>query len=357
METLLNVSPNDNKKTEASLIWRRQAVSHLAAKGYQQQAQDLKRCGTSFFVDVCPDHPDHEPKAVAVHCGLRICPECEARESWRKLSRYLPALQALLEPNPLYPDYRLRKIVLTTPYPLSDLTSKSFNDKQKLVNAFCQEYFYQYFLNKGGLTKAELRRQRIDLKQHGIGGLRSSEFGEKGKKLHWHILIYSPYMPHDDILRIWNEVTGGECQIAHVSGLYADKSGEIDDRVGLQLAVKEIVKYATKFTSLRPRDIPKLYSVLKGNRRFQSFGILHGIELPDDETIDRTCSECGASREQTTVTEYIRRCELRHVPIDDVVTDAVDSGIALYCTRDTEITSGKTSVSPHKARDSIEVRV
>lgn len=345
---------DDTKKEQSKLHWRISSIRHLQQKGFAPVGENLKNCGCSYFIDVCHADVSHSPKAVPINCGLRICPDCEARESYRKLARYLPALQALLTPNPDLPDFRLRKLVLTTPYSLNSLTSESFKEKQRLVNDFLSVYFFWYFHERGELSNKEIRSGRCNLKQHGIGGLRAAEFGEKGKKLHWHILIYSPFMWHEDIVAAWKDVTGDECQVASISGIKARQSYDIDNGGDLIGAVQEIVKYATKFTELKPSDVPKLYAVLKKNRRFQSFGVLYDIELPDDEEIAHVCEECNAERERLSVGQYVSRCVNTDTPISDEVANAVESGISIYLSREPEISSGKPDKQSKKARDALE---
>jgi len=351
--TLTPVS-DDTKKQLAKLLWHRNTVRCLYEKGFTKVAYEFRNCGCTVRVKVCKSHLDHEPKAFPLHCGNRFCEECERRESYRKLSSYLPALQSLLTPNPDHPEHFLFKLVLTSPYGLSSLDAASFKEKQKSVKRFLETYFYRYYEKRGELTQSEIRRGRCDLKRHGIGGLRSAEFGETNKHLHWHILIYAPYMPHSEILTVWRDVTGDVCKFARVNGIYAKGDGKLNDGGDILGAVKEIVKYTTKFTVLKPSDVPHLHEVLKGNRRFEAFGILYGIERPDSEETSSTCEECGAEHEILTIGEYINRCEIRHIAPSDDIADAVENGIALFLSREPEISSGKSSASPHKPRDSID---
>lgn len=350
---ITNALTDDTSKTRSSLQWRIQSIRHLEVKGFTSVAYDLKNCGCSFFIKVCSTHVDHDPKAVAKHCGLRICEDCEHRESYRKVLRYLPALNELLAFNPDLPQHRLRKLVLTTPYELKKLTSKSFGEKQKLVKQFLETYFYDCFLRNGELSKAEIRRGRCDLAKHGIGGIQAAEFGEKGKKLHWHILIYCPWLEKEKVWDTWEQVTGGECTNVDISPI-KPSSSELELGGGDLLgAIKEIVKYSTKFTSLNPQDVPHLYEVLKGNRRFRAFGTLYNC-TDGAEELEQICETCGAAQELTTISEYVRRCEALSVPIDDEVVDAVEGGIFLYLSREPEITVGRTDKPFHKARDSID---
>lgn len=347
----LTTISDDTKKRLSKLVWRQQSIRALSAKGFNKVGHEFKNCGCSFFVDTCKKDISHSPKAVAINCGLRVCPECEARESDRKLKRYLPALQSLLHPNPDYPSHFLFKVTLTTPYLLNDLTSTSFKEKQRFVSEFFETFFYEYFLERGKLSKSEIRRQRCDLKKHGIGGICSAEFGERGHKLHWHLLVYAPFMPHDDVLRVWRAVTGGECKFARLNGIYAREGVELKDGGDIIGAVQEIVKYSTKFAELSPVDVPTLYAVLKGNRRFKSFGVLYNNENLANEELDHTCEECHSEREKLTVGRYVTLCQNLNIPISDEVADEVERGVALYFSREPEISSGKPI---RKARDALE---
>lgn len=342
-----------SKQQHARLVFKRESIRALLADGLGVVGDRLHNCGCSFFVRVCKAHPDHKPKALAKHCGLPICEECAARESHRKLSRYLPILQGLLTPNPDYPDYFLFKLVLTSPFYLHDLTSLSFKEKQKLVRKFLNAYFYEYFEKKGKLSKSEIRRGRCDLKKHGIGGIKSGEFGERGKYLHWHLLMYAPYMPKQDVWRVWHAVTDGECINVDIAGIKARDGGKLKDGGDIIGAVQEIVKYATKFSELPAADVPQLYRVLKGNRRFESFGILHNAFTDTEEKVCQ-CPECQSELENLTVGQYVSRCINMNIPVDDTVADEVERGLALYLSREQEISVGKSLAFRHKARDSIE---
>lgn len=335
------------------LQWRRDVIRHLSAKGCGDVGYEFKNCGCSCFIDLCPNDVTHAPKAVPLHCGLRICPECARRESYRLLLAYLPKLTELLGENPDFPDYKLRKLVLTTPYELTKLTAESFKEKQKLVKDFLDQYFFEYFAARKRLSKAEIRSGRCNLKQHNIGGIQAAEFGERGKKLHWHILIYAPYMVKNDIWRVWETVTRGQCTNVNISELKPSSDELQYAGADLLEALQEIVKYSTKFTAIKAKDVPHLHKVLRGNRRFRAFGILYNSQIKHDKP-SHVCETCSAEREHTTVSEWLHRCQIQSIPPDDEIVIAVESGIALYLSRDTEISSGERVKTTHKARDSLE---
>lgn len=345
------ITHNNIKKERARRVWQKDVLWHLRDQGLFDVAEDLQNCGSSFFVKVCHANPSHAPKAIPKLCKLRIHESCEHRESYRKSLRYLPTLRELLKPNPEHPEYFLLKLVLTTPYSLSSLTSESLKQKQQFVNDCFSVMFFWYFHERGELSKQEIKSGRCNLKQHGLGWLCAAEFGERGKKLHWHCLLYAPFISHMDWCAVWKDVTDGECQNTSVMSIYAGKDGVIGDAQGLEGALDEVVKYATKFTSLPAQDVPHLFKVLKGNRRFRTGGIFNGIKLPDKEECDCKCKECGAELELLSTGGYVTRCINMKVAIDDSVTEIIESGFLSYLSSELEISSGSSPLFHRKARD------
>jgi len=342
------------RKEKILLQWRQDSIRHLYAQGFEDVGFSLRNCGCSFMVDYCPTDITHTPKPVALHCGLRICPDCAQRESYRLLLAYLPKLTELLGENPDYPKYSLKHLVITTPFALRKLTSASFKQMQKLVKIFLETFFFEEFKKLGKLSPDEIRRGRCDLKKHGIGGIQAAEFGERGTKLHWHLLIYAPFMPVKRIWQVWSDVTGGACTNAKIYPL-KPSSDQLQYAGGdLLAALKEVAKYSTKFTAIKPRDIPHLHRVLKGNRRFRAFGILYNCQEKATKPT-HACDTCSAQRDLITVGTWLNICENLSVPPDNVITAAVDSGIEKYLSRySSEISSGKSDKPTHKARDSID---
>lgn len=350
----LQVTNDNTKNILKRLVWRQQSIRALSVKGFNRVSQDLLNCGCNIRVRVCKKDAAHMPAtAFALHCGLPFCEECAKRESARKYHCYIPALEALLERNPQYPDHFLFKVNLTTPHHLSELDNKTFKEMQRLVNNFLSVYFFYYFYEKGELSKAEIRSSRCNLKAHGIGAIANCEFGERGRKLHWHLMMYAPFMVKDDIAAVWKDVTGGICQVVDVSGIYV-KGNDKEDGGGILGALKEVVKYSTKILSLSPSEVPHLYGVLKGNRRFRAFGILYNHPLLDNEEKKHTCEQCQSEFDLITPGTYVRLCESRNIPVSDDVANAVELGIALYLTREPEISSGNSDKKPKRARDALE---
>jgi hypothetical protein len=123
------------------------------------------------------------------------------------------------------------------------------------------------------------------LKKHNIGALICCEFGERGQKLHFHILIYSCFIGKERLTNCWKTATGGAASITWIK--------KIDD-TQVHDAIQETVKYVTKFNELPARLVPVLLNVLSGSRRLRSFGAWHG--LPKQKPEPCTCDQCGARK-------------------------------------------------------------
>jgi len=354
MNTTIAVNTDDTKNQLKRLIWRQQSIRSLSHKGFNRVSQDLLNCGCIVRVRVCKKDATHMPaKPFVLHCGLPFCEECAQKESARKYHTYLPVFESLLERNPKFPDHFLFKIVLTTPHKLANLDNSSFAVKQLWINVFLSVYFFWYFHEKGELSKAEIRSGRCNLKQHGIGALANCEFGERGRHLHWHLMMYAPFMWKEDISAVWKDVTGGTCKIIDVSGIYV-KGNDKEDGGGILGALKEAVKYSTKILSLSPNEVPHLYSVLKGNRRFRAFGIFYNHPLLDNKETKHFCEQCQSEFDLISPGTYVRLCESRNIPVSDEVATAVELGIELYLTREPEISSGNSDKKQKRARDALE---
>lgn len=338
------VSATNRPNHTKSELWRNAVSSALRTSGMEKDALSFDLCEKDFQVDVCTQHPDHAPRIVPFTCKLRYCPWCEKRESARKLRRYYLPILGMLDQQ-LY-GYELRKVVLTTPFDLYHMTSAQYAARWDDLKRFLELFFYRQLLTLGKLSKSEIRRGRADLKKHGIGVLAAAEFGERGKKLHFHLLMYCNWIDQKNLTETWKEATNYLCQVTHVSG--CDKS----DLVG---AVQEIVKYITKFSSLPARLVPRLAAVLKGNRRVRSYGLLNCIEASEEEEHERTCETCFANRRLVPLASYIMRCEAALVPLDDAI---IDRGEARWRNFSSDIgnKSGESGQQQHKARDSLSDR-
>lgn len=227
------------------------------------------------YVMVCSDKPEFHSKIIQKHtCGLRYCPTCSEMHSARLVSRYVPYITKLAVKSSRY---RLRHIILTTPYSLDDDNIKEkYKQHQKNILALFDEL----------LPKTWRKKQ---------GFLVGDEFGESGNKLHSHILHFGQYIEKQKLTDAWLKVTGGECQINYVRGIDPDEKS-------ISTAVQEVLKYCTKFwrndadgnkKMIDPYLIPQLAQVLKGQRRIRTYGLFYGIPKPDPVEKECLCPDCN----------------------------------------------------------------
>lgn len=310
---------------EEKRAWRVAAADALEAAGFVKEADDFRQCGREFYVDVCTAHVEHEPRVVPKTCHLRVCPDCEHREQARKLARYVPAMHDLV--NQDIPGYSLKHLTLTTPFSVLDPDApEKFDLAWKWVERAQDLMFFKALDAKGKLSKGEKRRQRPNLKAHGIGSLITAEFGENGLKLHFHVVFYGPYLDWEKVvIPVWKQVTGGQAEVARIE--------RVDDP---EAGIREVTKYATKFTVLDPELVPALAKVLKGKRRFRTYGVMNG--LPKQEKEPLLC-DCGARRRLVVPLDYLARCEDQGIAPDDEIIALYEA--SLVFSSDLEISRGK----------------
>lgn len=294
-----------------SKLWRINVIRHLRASGFDSAANDFEQCGRASKVDYCRTDISHEPKVLKFTCKKRFCQECEKREAARKLRRYLAPLQELSQLN--IPGHELAHLVLTTPLPLLSLSSEKFVHMWDCVRNFIQRLFFELFTLNQTITPSEARRGRVKLRDHNIGILAAAEFGEKGNKLHFHFIMYTPFIPSSLITRIWRESTDYLCKVVFIRLL---------DDSDLVKAIQEVAKYVTKFQHLNPAHVPHLMTVLKGVRRFRSYGLLYALKV--EKTAPCGCAVCGGERVQLHVMDYLEACSIRGVLPDDEILNAFD---------------------------------
>lgn len=294
--------------------WRSAVEAELWAAGRYEDSSVFGSCGQafgSFNVLTCEEDLDHLSEVRPLTCKLRICPDCERREQARKMAYYIPAFKALIDGDPI-DGWSLKHLVLTTPYALEDQTAETLQNAwrgfEKALNAIFMKVF------EGKLTKEEQRRGRISYKLHQLAMLAANEFGEAGKRLHFHILAYCPFIPKQTITDCWKAATEGECEVNWIERV---------DYHGVEDAVKEVAKYVTKFTELEPAQAIKLLDVLKGNRRVRSYGTIRGMEIEKPEK--PACPVCAAKLKLIHVSEYVQKCDWHSKRVNPEIVPRISS--------------------------------
>lgn len=302
-------------EAERYSAWREVVASRLSDAGRWAESANFRDCGKlfgNFQVLVCQNDVAHEARALPFTCHLRYCPDCERRWQAKLVAKYVPALKEAAE-NSDRDSWSLKKIELTTPYSLlADNAAELFRDAWGHLERWLQLTFQ--FLLRNELTPAEKKRGRVELGDHGVGVLASVEFGENGLKLHFHILALMPFLGKHKSSDLWLQASGGTSSITYMRRIdYHD----VDD------AVKEQVKYVTKFSQLRPDLVVKLADVMEGQRRLRTWGVFRGAKKLDP--VPCTCKACSSALELIRVREYFERIIVRNVEPDPVLLAAASS--------------------------------
>jgi len=227
---------------------------------------------------VCTADHHHEAEVYSQTCDLRICPDCARRHSARLVARYLPKMQELLHQH--HRTFRFRHIIFTSPYALTDA-----DIQQKYQDGFKQ-------VEK---TMAGLMRQKHPDWKAEQGFLVTAEFGEEGKKLHYHVIHYGQYLNQVDLSRAWKLNTNGAAAVVFVRGFpYQGMTTEE--------TLREVLKYATKFYSqdeatgaiqaIPAEQMAMLARTLEKTRRIRSYGVFFG--LPEPERPAHSCELCNS---------------------------------------------------------------
>lgn len=294
--------------------WRVEVASRLSDAGRWRESVDFRECGQlwgNFQVLVCSTDATHEARALPFTCHLRYCPDCERRHQGEMVARYTPVLKELAEEGTRDGDnWSLKKIVLTTPFPLDSPTAEA--DYQNAWEYFerWQQLMMQDLL-QAEMTESEKRRGEILYTPHGYGSLVTAEYGEDGSKLHFHLTAYCPFMPKFKTAEKWLQASGGTCEVTDIRRI---------DYHDVENAIREQVKYVTKFSKLAPEMVIKLADILDGQRRVRTYGVVRGHAAAKAEPC--TCAACSGKLTVIRVKEYIAIHEERNTEPDPVILAA-----------------------------------
>lgn len=274
--------------------WRENVAGLLNDASRWSESINFRECGQlwgNFQVIACESDPSHDVRALPFTCHLRYCPDCERRHQAEMVAKYTPILKDISEQSDRA-GWSLKKIVLSTPYALEapnavELYAAGWEAFEKW-----QQLVMQHLL-KHELTPDEIRRGEVKYKLHGYGSLVAAEFGEEGRKLHFHLLAWMPYLDKHKSSELWLQASGGEAEITWISRV---------DYHAVEDAVREQVKYVTKFQELPPRLVVKLADVLDGSRRVRTYGTVRGAEKVEREP--HVCSICSSKETIMRVSAY-----------------------------------------------------
>jgi hypothetical protein len=126
--------------------------------------------------------------------------------------------------------------------------------------------------------KAPVQRQHVEFAK-ALGGVHSIEAKRGANSGQWHPHAHMIWLCHEApsqalLAREWEAWTG-DSFIVDVRPM---------DGAALVGAVIEVLKYALKFSELPLDDNWQAFRTLSGKRLIDSFGLLRGVDVPDDLT-------------------------------------------------------------------------
>lgn len=261
-------SPGEGK---TEYIDRPALADALREYGDSRAAYRLEHCGEGGlgWVGICSDDPGHDRVYVPFWCELRVCPECARRRSRQLAAELTQPIIDFVSTVPGWRGYRLRHVTLTTRVSLDEDTAevaRKLRAWRKGIRVMFQEHWPD---------------------DPYLGGLIAAEFGEAGRKLHFHALVFSRFIKRDWLGEAWQSLTDGDGRIYWVSEVKQDEIHE---------GVLEVCKYATKPAAFEGEDLEqtlaRLHVTLKGIRRVQSFGSFYNLKRV--KSPDMVCKTCGA---------------------------------------------------------------
>jgi len=305
------------QRPESIKSWRADVAEALDDAGLSKMAGRWLSCSEKCFhrvkpapgaalpptaekVYVCSDDHHHEAEIYSQTCDLRICPVCARRHSARLVARYLPKMLELMHSH--HPSFKFRHIVFTSPY--------------SLTGPDIRRQLQRGFKHVERVMSRLMFRKKSDWKKE-QGFLVTSEFGEEGLKLHYHVIHYGRYLNQADLAAAWRQATDGAAEIVFVRGFpYAGLT--------VEETLREVLKYAVKFysedeatgqvTAIPAQLMPALAKALEKTRRIRSYGVFYNLPEPDRPA--HSCATCGSPMLGIPVDYFVTFCNTGFLPLE-----------------------------------------
>lgn len=280
--------PSERRRSQPALD-RARVAAGLRARGDAGAAQRFEDCGRVLpsWVGQCVADERHTAIFIRYSCMLRVCPYCAGRRAAQLAHDLTPAVVRLAGGAPR--GYRLRHVVLTTSISLADAMPHDVMTIRSLAWSVLRDHW---------------RDDRL------LGALAGVEFGERGRRLHVHMLVLSRWIDHLWLADAWRSITGGAGRVVHVSAVR-----------DVAKSVREVAKYVTKVAKFE-REWDDLEDVLvcthfaiKGVRRFQGYGSFYNLPREEDGYSDNVCPDCGAPVHFLPLWRWIER--RKEIEIED----------------------------------------
>lgn len=278
--------------------WRKQFAAELVKLGYIDQAATFLACGKRpAAVITCAASVNHTAQLILNHCDNKLCPSCAGRESRRLVNHYAPRIQQIMQKN-WRPGWALRHVVLTT-----DISARSGEAANKVDRLFplVELAFRDSLCPRRPDETARAWRDRWQTKKRTIGLLCAFEFGENGRKLHFHVDYYGPFIPQPVLSAAWQNLT--DYSVVWIS-LHDNKPvAEL-----LQESLKYITKFVVKGEAIPPFEAAHIYHICHGRRRIRSYGLFYNMpEPPADDEPGGACPVCQADLQLLQINRALDR--------------------------------------------------
>lgn len=206
---------------------------------------------------------------VHYRCGLRTCSDCAKVRAVRMSKKFEQIIACQSDRR----GWRMKMITFTVP------TRGDYEGAVKKINE-AMVTIWETFLRRDGLGRPiKSKRKGVEVASGMISAL---EFGPKTGNVHVHCLYYGPWIDRDDLKNRWEKLTGAFI---------------VDVRAAGKGAVREVCKYFTKVGTAAVKDLMNFEAVMKGKRRFKTYGVFYDPELEamaDDESMaGMPCPSCG----------------------------------------------------------------
>ena len=211
------------------------------------KSERVKRCGKTFFIYKCGCCGKN--KELQFFCELRTCPVCSAKMTGKLYNELVKVIDILKLKND-YGNYSgFRHLILTIP--VDDLKQ----DIKKAIKRveYIRQFLYKKFAKKGIKTF--------------WGAIAGLEIGQKTGMVHYHLLLYCPYIDVHELRKIW--------KIGYL------KLIRVKDEKYFYSALKNIVMYVINFSKMSKSGnmtmerIAEIEMALKGLRRVKTWGIFY----------------------------------------------------------------------------------
>lgn len=194
-----------------------------------------------------------------------LCPFCAMRRSGKFVAKNIPKVQQVINEN------RARIPALVT------LTVKNGPNLQERFNHLRRAH-------------RRLNRRRLDARAGKsqtewakvAGGITAYEFTKQDEG-DWHphihaLVMLDDFIDQEQLSQEWKEITGDSfiVDIRRIRG--KPNAGGLD----IASALLEVCKYSLKFHDMTLPDTWHAYQTLRTRRLVDSFGILRGVQVPDD---------------------------------------------------------------------------